>query len=163
MYCRGCGYSLIGLGARACPECGLGFDPADPGSYEVCWPPIWMSRTERATLWILAGWPMLSVAWLHLTLVVARLVLGRWPGRGGMDDPLGIPVVRSMYFVGAAILILIPGTLLVLLVLVGRAALSQNLRVRKTLPTFWLPALLWLLGVLLLKLDPARVVEWFGD
>ena len=30
MYCRGCGYALIGLPSNRCPECGRDFDPANP-------------------------------------------------------------------------------------------------------------------------------------
>ncbi len=31
--CLGCGYRLRGLPANICPECGRGFDPADPTTY----------------------------------------------------------------------------------------------------------------------------------
>jgi len=31
--CLGCGYDLRGLPENRCPECGLPFDPGDPGSY----------------------------------------------------------------------------------------------------------------------------------
>jgi hypothetical protein len=32
MRCLGCGYDLHGLPENRCPECGLPFDPADPGT-----------------------------------------------------------------------------------------------------------------------------------
>lgn len=33
IYCRGCWYDLRGIESRQCPECGLDFDPAQPGSF----------------------------------------------------------------------------------------------------------------------------------
>ncbi|HLO40018.1 MAG TPA: hypothetical protein VK176_03280 [Phycisphaerales bacterium] len=30
MFCPKCSYNLLGIAARACPECGRTFDPADP-------------------------------------------------------------------------------------------------------------------------------------
>ena len=33
MFCRSCGYALIGLPANRCPECGRDFDPADPKTF----------------------------------------------------------------------------------------------------------------------------------
>jgi len=33
MYCRRCGYALVGLPENRCPECGRAFDPANPKSY----------------------------------------------------------------------------------------------------------------------------------
>ena len=34
-YCRGCGYSLAGLEANRCPECGRTFDPADRRTFDL--------------------------------------------------------------------------------------------------------------------------------
>ena len=34
IFCRGCTYPLdVAVATRRCPECGRGFDPADPRSY----------------------------------------------------------------------------------------------------------------------------------
>ena len=33
MFCRGCGYALIGLPSNRCPECGREFDPANPRTF----------------------------------------------------------------------------------------------------------------------------------
>jgi hypothetical protein len=35
MICQGCGYVLDGLPAPRCPECGRGFDPADPRTFRL--------------------------------------------------------------------------------------------------------------------------------
>ena len=35
MRCSACEYTLTGLAAGPCPECGLRFDPADPGTFAV--------------------------------------------------------------------------------------------------------------------------------
>ena len=33
MYCRQCGYALVGLSANRCPECGQPFEPGDPRTF----------------------------------------------------------------------------------------------------------------------------------
>ncbi len=33
MFCRGCGYALIGLPGNRCPECGRDFDPGNPKTF----------------------------------------------------------------------------------------------------------------------------------
>lgn len=35
MYCRNCGYQLDNLTQPRCPECGQGFQPGDPDTYET--------------------------------------------------------------------------------------------------------------------------------
>ena len=35
MFCRHCGYALIGLPSNRCPECGRNFDPANPKSFRA--------------------------------------------------------------------------------------------------------------------------------
>src|ERR1017187_4798216 len=35
MFCRGCGYALVGLTSRRCPECGREFDPENPRTFLV--------------------------------------------------------------------------------------------------------------------------------
>src|SRR5262245_52788825 len=111
MFCRACGYELRGLGAGACPECGRGFDPADTASFlgdEE------LKRQRRRRAWIGwaatigASWPLVLFAWLHLMLVVARLVLGRWPHRTGRDDPKFIEIVGEMHAVGILAMLALP-------------------------------------------------------
>jgi len=46
-YCRKCGYALVGLESRNCPECGRGFDPADGRSYARRPPRGWIWRWGR--------------------------------------------------------------------------------------------------------------------
>lgn len=67
MFCRQCGYPLIGLESRKCPECGRGFDPADGRSYARRPPRGWVWRWGRRLagvmlLFILLGG--LGLAWL---------------------------------------------------------------------------------------------------
>lgn len=88
MHCKLCDYKLDGLPAGVCPECGEGFDPANPRSYA--------NMSARA----LAGWGGLlwwvlvvsnavvvsPVVFASLAAVDARQELGRWPAPM-MDDP----------------------------------------------------------------------------
>lgn len=64
--CLGCGYALRGLRARACPECGRAFDPADPLSMRTS------QRIDRALRRALFWAPMSAAI---ATLVVLMLVL----------------------------------------------------------------------------------------
>lgn len=66
-FCRGCGYALIGLESRQCPECGRGFDPGNPRTFARRPPRGWMGRWGRRVagmlvLVVLAGG--LGVGWL---------------------------------------------------------------------------------------------------
>jgi hypothetical protein len=64
MYCRKCGYQLVGLSANRCPECGRVFDPTDPRTFH--------RRAREPGLW---RW-MRRIALLMLTLVL--LAGGGW-------------------------------------------------------------------------------------
>jgi hypothetical protein len=43
IFCRKCDYSLVGLSANRCPECGRPFDPADPRTF-LSHPRSWLLR-----------------------------------------------------------------------------------------------------------------------
>jgi len=66
-FCRGCGYALIGLESRQCPECGRGFDPGNPRTFARRPPRGWIGRWGRRVagmlgLLVLAGG--IGVGWL---------------------------------------------------------------------------------------------------
>ena len=58
--CLNCGYILDGLPESRCPECGCGFDPADPATY----------LTKRES-----GRPFLALAFLGVVLMLSALTL----------------------------------------------------------------------------------------
>jgi len=67
VFCKGCGYALVGLSSNQCPECGRGFDPGNPRSFARRPPRGWMARWGRRVagmlvLLVLAGG--LGVGWL---------------------------------------------------------------------------------------------------
>jgi len=47
--CLSCGYALRGLPAPVCPECGRGFDPADPSTFDPA------PRTRRRRRFLVRG------------------------------------------------------------------------------------------------------------
>lgn len=99
MLCRGCGYSLMELQARTCPECGREFDPADPASYVTA--KNVRIRTKKLAIVAIVGGatPLLLTSWLYLSYLVGRIVLGRWPETTGFDDPQNILVVKWMQLI----------------------------------------------------------------
>jgi len=50
VFCRKCGYALVGLASRQCPECGRGFDLQDPRTFARRPPRGWVWRWGRRLL-----------------------------------------------------------------------------------------------------------------
>ncbi len=67
-YCRGCGYSLRGLSAGKCPECGRPFDPANEATLSRRKPRRHLRRCMRRSLFAL----------LFLTLATVSVPLYYW-------------------------------------------------------------------------------------
>src|ERR1035441_3994288 len=65
MFCRGCGYALIGLPGHRCPECGRDFDPANPRTF--------LAHPRRS---IMALIPKIAVVFVGLTLATACSYFG---------------------------------------------------------------------------------------
>lgn len=154
MDCPHCGYDVHGLRRPTCPECGSEFDPGALGKDRD--PAI-----SRSVVWFSAvsvGWPFVIQAWAHFMLVAARVQLGRWPHRWGMDDPEGIPFVNIMLGVLAAMyLVTVP------LMIAGVVGLLSGAVYRRRL-TLWLIAAViaswaaaWLIG------DRAEAWVWIMD
>lgn len=106
---------------------------------------------------------MAGAVWCLLTLAVARLQLGRWTNRGGMDDPKGIPVVSEMATLSCTWFLWVPLSGLLVL----RISIS-DLDDRRTgsQPPLWRSLVtigLWCVGLLVLLADPARTFVWFAD
>lgn len=92
MYCRQCGYALVGLSEPRCPECGTRFDPHDPETF-LLRRPGWSSKIG----W--GGRPSL----LHtaLTVFCALCVLN------AASQPYGLELVCMMliYPLGLALIL----------------------------------------------------------
>src|SRR6266567_4363945 len=71
-FCQACGYSVRGLTAHRCPECGRRFDPADPSTMSIARP---LRRWQRLLL-VPIGWPTALLAVFGTGAIV---YLSRWP------------------------------------------------------------------------------------
>lgn len=160
MKCRDCGYSLVGLDARVCPECSAAFDPANP---------LTMAPTGRERIWyrpefyalVSAAVPWTLLLSLYGMLVTARIVLGRWPNRMGMDDPKEIPGLLPFVVVAwMTFLTLMPSafaTMIAAIVIAAKRGIGPGLKW-----SLWLIAS-WVIAWTILRQDPARVFVWFMD
>ena len=76
MRCLDCKYSLVGLKEPVCPECGRGFDPADPGTF-VGPIPRWVLRADRPLKrWQVAA--AFAVPFLVWCAEAANVQVGYW-------------------------------------------------------------------------------------
>ncbi len=68
--CLGCGYSLYGLPANVCPECGRAFDPLDVTTFD--------SRTPatRRRKWIVRGIVVACLGLVYFAVGPRRLAIG---------------------------------------------------------------------------------------
>jgi len=161
MYCRACGYKLVGLPAGPCPECAAPFDPAVPASFRATERPLWPRWFAAACVLVCTG-PLAHIALIHLALVGARITLGRWPNRMGADDPhdlTGLGFV--LYCIAMFSIVLMPASLGA-----GVIGLVAALRSRNTAlgPLIFVTLLAsWFLTMLMALLDPAQAIVWFRD
>ncbi len=97
--CLGCGYLLRQLPARRCPECGRGFDPADPRTYRV--PNVGTPRTR----WVFC---VLGAILGPPAVVSTEAVVWRWAGRPAYPDAF-LPVLWILVLgAGAAFVACLP-------------------------------------------------------
>lgn len=164
MYCIGCQYELRGLEAGPCPECGLVFDPSDPSSYSLV--AGYMPNEDRVRwierLLIASGAvPVIANVFGYVSLLIARVSLGRWPYRGGRDDPSDVPGVGLTGLIAILLAIMIFPALLAVIVfalsLVSHRALERAARGAV------LALVLWIVGYVLIRTDPAEVWSWLWD
>ncbi len=162
MECLGCRYDLSGLTEPRCPECGRAFDRSDPSTFA----PAAARRASAHRMVWLAGWigcgPLGFVALMHLALVAARLELGRWPHRWGMDDPKELAGIGGTVYAIAQF-----GFLLIPLSLAGLGWPVAVLVWRRR----WAHAVLavlafagaWCVGFAFARWDPVDAGVWFFD
>lgn len=112
-----------------------------------------------------AAWPWVLEAMLLVLLCIARLELGRWPHRMGMDDPKGIEVVglfmAPVYLWMMAMPLMALATVLLLAMLGVRRGLGP--RIGRVWPLVVLAAGMWVVGFVLVRWDPAEALVWFMD
>lgn len=158
MLCLGCGYSLQGLDRNSCPECARAFDPSDPTTFDVKSSSIW----RRHALLVLLAPPWIAVIGGHSALVMARLQLGRWPHRDGLDDPKYIPGVMYFGWVWFAGLVLTFPCLVATVVAVFGPRPRYSLCASRELSVL-LIGIAWAAALILLFADFARVGVWLLD
>lgn len=119
------------------------------------------SLVDLAAL-LAATWPLLAVAALYGTYVLAWIVLGHAP-RPNLDDPKDVPVVREIRPAAyVALLGLLPAGLAALL-LVLHLIVSRAVARRTGLLCLAAACGLWIGALVLLGADPLRVFAWFMD
>jgi hypothetical protein len=138
----------------------MAFDPSDPTTYRV--------RDDRALRrwlsWVAiasAAPPWIMLVCGHASLVVARLMLGRWPHRMGRDDPKGIPgimIPTAVFAIG--VLLLLPGLMASFGVVIAMLRVCGK---RDGLKWFLVMLCAWIAAILLIRLDPAQVGVWMMD
>ena len=164
MHCIDCEYELQGLQAGCCPECGRAFDPGDASSYVQRGELMrtrWLSRLLGRGILACGCVPLLANGCGFASLIAARASLGRWPHRGGADDPKSISGVATISMVAMLLLFasfMIPCVMSVLMVMLS----AQGAKIRAgqiALVGF----VLWLIGILVFWWDPAEVWRWIAD
>jgi hypothetical protein len=161
VYCTKCAYSLAGLIAGQCPECGRKFDPGRPSTFFTT-PHGGIDRTLWRTALIPILLPWAPVLLSHVSLLLARIELGRWPHRYGMDDPKGI---TSLAFLGGPLILSIAAGMVfapcAALTLVGWSIGKGRVRIAAHI---LLACTVSYAGALLFnRWDPADVWVWIAD
>ena len=83
-YCKKCGYALVGLESRNCPECGRGFDPADGRTY--------LRRPPRGSVW---RWGRRFVVLILIIGLPVGMILG-WLGWGWRSEQKTLAQLRGV-------------------------------------------------------------------
>ena len=166
MFCLACGYQLGRSGDQLCPECGRAFDPDQASTYAAT--PHGARQGRRAIIaFVSAGSvPLLANLFALASLVAARLALGRWPYRGGRDDPSGIGGGVEAFAWPAMLLLFasLPAALVVLILWTGLLLAPADRRLMRHRIAWGLFAVcLWVSGLVLLRSDPAHVWLWLFD
>jgi heme A synthase len=133
--CRRCGYELRGLATPRCPECGIGFNPDDPGTFSRT--PLPRSlRLERRIA-------KMAIANIGFTIGLALLV-----SIGNPSNPATVPA-----FVLCVALFAVSYFILLLQMLAGRRDVRIQVWVRWWTVVIGLVAALMLAGLLQFMAD----------
>jgi len=74
MYCKRCGYPVHSVRSEACPECGQGFDPADPRTFATN--PHWRLRHITNASRTMFGWILLFGSIVGLVFAFTLIAIG---------------------------------------------------------------------------------------
>lgn len=162
--CFGCDYELTGLGEGRCPECGLGFDALNPSTFASSH--SLAKRNRRLRSYEIA---LIAVGLVPFTanslgfgaLLVARMTLGRWPYRGGWDDPSNVPGVGLLAILAILLVVMsLPAFLTGFFLVI--ALISHKAWMRLVRSGF-LAVGIWAYGFSFTLWDPAEVWMWLWD
>lgn len=174
MYCLGCAYELVGLDEGRCPECGRAFNADDDGTFRTAehMKRALQVRQMKFGLIALALVPWMAHAFALVALIVARFSLGRWPHRGGADDPKGIAGIElpgEIAFFLLAVSLWVTALLPALFVglMLSLVIMKCQTRTRLLGGVPWGVCLwaggLWVCGLALMYWDPAQAWYWLFD
>jgi hypothetical protein len=164
MYCLDCAYNLIGLDAHRCPECGLVYDPYDPESFDVTPGHHARDRASRWLEWMLiasGAVPLVANVFGMLSLLIARVTLGRWPMRGGADDPSSVPGIGLIGVIGIVLVLLMFPSMVGACMFAGALLMRQAFE--RAARGGAIALVLWVCGAALVIRDPAEVWMWLFD
>lgn len=160
MKCGKCEYDLSGISDLVrCPECGTTDWAAEQRDTTWRWLK-WVSLAAMLT-------PVAAIVLVHIMLVVARLQLGRWPGRHGADDPKSIPFVNDLHTLTS--LVVFPGLAFALPLstcITFSSLVSATWPVRLSHPRIvaaGATVAAWMACYIFVRLDPAQAFVWFRD
>jgi hypothetical protein len=158
MFCKNCLYALRGLPAGPCPECATPFDPSQPATYSQTPRRLVpaLIHLEVAAFAVAGAFPIL----VHALFVLARLTLGHWPHRLGMNDPKSMPIVKWFHLpVALTIPLSFVGAALLVLVLLAAGVKGRWIACLRILTFLGFAAAAWYIAII----DPAQAVKWFMD
>jgi hypothetical protein len=105
--------------------------------------------------------PVLANVFGFLALLIARVSLGRWPHRGGMDDPKNVPGVDPVGIIALLLVIAsLPAFVMGIIFLIG---LMTHQAWQRAMKAGAIALVLWVTGFILARWDPAGVWMWLFD
>lgn len=159
-YCFDCGYDLNHCPGPMCPECGRGFNHADPSSLSDTgagkrrWPMI--------VAIVLASYPMIPLAFVYVEYVVNWRHHGHRPNyetHWHMPDGWNAMMRPLFEGLGWGYVVAVTG-----MFVFGAVLLSAKYRVQRAAVWFLVPPIGWIAWVLYaVVIDPMGVVNWWFD
>lgn len=105
--------------------------------------------------------PLAANVFGMLSLLIARTTLGRWPDRGGMDDPSNVPGIGLVGVIGIVLVLLTFPSI------VGACVFAAALLIRQSFDRAArgsaIALVVWVCGAALVIRDPADVWMWLFD